>query len=154
MHNLENDIRLDFMKASDVPAVHELEVQCFSSPWDLSAYYRELQNQSSFYIVAHKGERIIGYGGMWTVGDEAHIVTLAVHRDFRRQGVGRRLLEVLLKEVRRRCAARVTLEVRMGNEAAQRLYASFGFRTVAVRREYYPDNGEDAAVMALELQHP
>jgi len=152
MHNFDNDIRLDFMKIGDVPAVHELEVECFPSPWDISAYYRELQNPSAFYVVARKGERVVGFGGMWTVGDEAHIVTLAVGQAFRRQGLGRRLLEVLLKEARRRHAVRITLEVRVGNTAAQNLYSSFGFRTVAFRREYYPDNNEDAAVMAVELQ--
>jgi ribosomal-protein-alanine N-acetyltransferase len=151
MHNLENDIRLDFMKIGDVPAVHALEEECFSSPWDISAYYRELQNSSAFYIVAHRSEQVVGYGGMWTVSDEAHIVTLAVDREFRRQGVGRRLLAALLKEARRRRVARVTLEVRVSNQAAQRLYAEFDFRTIAFRREYYPDNGEDAAVMAREL---
>lgn len=151
MHNFDNDIRLDYMKIGDVPAVHELEVECFPSPWDISAYYRELQNPSAFYVVARKGERVAGFGGMWTVGDESHIVTLAVSQAFRRQGLGRRLLEVLLKEARRRHAVRVTLEVRVGNTAAQALYAAFGFRTVAFRREYYPDNNEDAAVMALEM---
>jgi len=152
MHNLENDIRLDYMRAGDVPVVHTLELECFSSPWDMASYYRELQNSSAFYIVARKGERVVGYGGMWSISDEAHIVTLAVQGAFRRQGVGRRLLEALIKEARRRHAERVTLEVRVGNQAAQHLYTAFGFRTVAFRREYYPDNGEDAAVMALELK--
>lgn len=152
MHNFENGIRLDYMKTSDVPAVHELEVECFPSPWDISAYYREMRNPSAFYVVARKGERVVGFGGMWAVGDEAHIVTLAVSEAFRRQGLGRRLLEALIKEAGRRCAVRVTLEVRVSNAAAQHLYTSFSFRTIAFRREYYPDNHEDAAVMALELR--
>jgi len=152
MYNLENDIRLDFMKSGDVPAVHALEEECFTSPWDIDSYYRELRNSNAFYVVARRREGIIGFGGMWTVSDEAHIVTLAVQQDFRRQGLGRRLLDSLIKEARRRRVERVTLEVRVSNEAAQRLYASFGFRAVAFRREYYPDNGEDAAVMALELE--
>ena len=151
MHNLDNGIRLDFMKIGDVPAVHELEVECFPSPWDIDAYYRELQNPSAFYVVARKSERVVGFGGMWAVGDEAHIVTLAVGDACRRQGLGRRLLEALIKEARRRRVVRVTLEVRVSNTPAQNLYASFGFRTIAFRREYYPDNNEDAAVMALEL---
>jgi len=152
MHNLENSIQLDIMRGGDVPAVHGLEEECFSSPWDMDSYYRELRNSNAYYIVARKGEDVIGCGGMWTVGDEAHIVTLAVQPNFRRQGMGRRLLNALIREARRRRAERVTLEVRVRNQAAQALYTTFGFRTVAFRREYYPDNGEDAAVMALELK--
>ena len=146
-----DEIRLDFMTIKDVPAVHELELACFPSPWDISAYYRELQNPSAFYLVARKGEEIAGFGGMWTIGDEAHIVTLAVDEQYRRHGIGRLLVEALLKEARRRRAARVSLEVRVGNHPAQNLYTAYGFRTIAFRRGYYPDNGEDAAVMVVEL---
>ena len=146
-----DDILLDEMTISDVPAVHELELACFPSPWDISAYYRELQNPSSYYLVARIGKEIVGFGGMWAVGDEAHIVTLAVDEDYRRHGIGRLLVEAMLKEARRRSTTRVSLEVRVGNLPAQNLYTSFGFRTVAFRRGYYPDNGEDAAVMVVEI---
>lgn len=146
-----NEIKLRTMTILDVPAVHDLEVICFPTPWDIAAYYREMQNPSSYYLIAHKGDEVVGFGGMWTVGDESHVVTLAVDEDYRRHGIGRMLLEALLREAKRLGATRVSLEVRVGNVAALSLYASFGFRTIAFRREYYPDNGEDAAVMVLEL---
>ncbi len=79
------------------------------------------------------------------------MVTLAVCAEQRHHGYGRRLLQVLLGEARRRGARVVTLEVRVHNLAAQHLYTAFGFRIIAYRREYYPDNHEDAAVMELKL---
>ena len=146
-----DNLQLEKMTDRDVPVVYALELVCFPSPWDISSYYRELRNPASHYLVARAGERIVGYAGMWVVGDEAHVVTLAVREDCRRRGIGRWLMHALLREARQRRAARVTLEVRVGNGKALNLYASLGFRTVAFRREYYPDNGEDAAVLALDL---
>ncbi|OPZ87923.1 MAG: ribosomal-protein-alanine N-acetyltransferase [bacterium ADurb.Bin429] len=78
-------------------------------------------------------------------------MTLAVRPECRRHGLGRRLMDGLLAEARRRGAEEVTLEVRAGNTPAQGLYASMGFLAVARRRGYYPDNSEDALVMRLDL---
>lgn len=151
MIDANRDVKLDEMTMRDIPAVHVLEVECFPTPWDITAYYRELQNPSAYYQVARLGERLAGFGGMWVAGDEAHIVTLAVRAEFRRHGIARRLMDALIFEAKRRGVSRITLEVRVNNTPAQNLYTAYGFRTIAFRRNYYPDNGEDAAVMALEL---
>ena len=140
------------MTAHDVPQVHAIERRSFSSPWDLESYYGELHNPSALYLVARAGERILGFGGMWMVEGEAHIVTLAVHPDYRRRGLGRQLLQALLQKARERNILIITLEVRVSNTPAQNLYTAYGFRIIAHRRRYYPDNGEDAAVMALDLR--
>jgi len=144
-------VQIARMTYEDIPTVHKLDQMCFSAPWSLSAYYRDLRNPCACYLVARLGQEVIAFAGMWVVEDEAHVVTLAVRQELRRHGYGRRLLEVLLGEARRRGAAIVTLEVRVGNLAAQQLYLSFGFRIIAFRREYYPDNNEDAAVMELKM---
>lgn len=140
------------MRREDVGAVHALETLCFSAPWDINDYYAELDNPTAHYLVARNSERIIGFAGMWAVMGEAHIVTLAVHSDFRCRGVGKQLLLALLAEARQQHVAIVTLEVRVSNVPAQKLYTAQGFRTISYRRKYYPDNLEDAAVMALTLQ--
>lgn len=139
------------MTNADVPAVHALEEICFSSPWDIEAYYGEMQNPTAVYVVAESGDDLLGFGGMWTVADEAHIVTLATKPEARRQGLGRRMMELLMEEARHRRIAIISLEVRISNIPAQRLYESFGFYTVAHRARYYPDNNEDAAIMVLRL---
>jgi len=139
------------MAVHDISQVSALERVCFTAPWDTAAYFRELQNPSAYYLVARAGEEIAGYGGMWAIGDEAHIVTLAVAQVFRQRGIGRRLLDGLLEEAHRLAIRHITLEVRVTNVPAQSLYRSLGFRVIGHRRRYYPDNGEDAAVMELTL---
>jgi ribosomal-protein-alanine N-acetyltransferase len=79
--------------------------------------------------------------------DEAHITTFGVHPDWRRLGVGRRLLLRLVELALELGAVRMTLEVRVGNEAAKALYRSFGFSVAGRRPRYYTDDGEDAYVM-------
>jgi ribosomal-protein-alanine N-acetyltransferase len=79
--------------------------------------------------------------------DEAHIVAIATHPEYRRRGIGERLLSRALELAREREARAVTLEVRVSNLPAQRLYEKFGFRRVGVRRRYYTDTGEDAIIM-------
>ena len=91
--------------------------------------------------------RIVGYLGLWLMVDEAHIVAIATHPEYRRRGIGERLLARALELAREREARAVTLEVRVSNLPAQRLYEKFGFRRVGVRRRYYTDTGEDAIIM-------
>lgn len=148
---MEQPLTIAGMTPADLPEVHRLETACFTAPWSLEAYAEEVTNPTAYYLVARRGDALLGFGGIWIVDDDAHIVTLAVRDDARRQGVGRRLMEGLLAEARRRGVRSVTLEVRVGNHAARELYGSLGFTVLAYRRRYYPDNGEDAAVMLLTL---
>ncbi len=153
MTELPTNLQLLPMTRADIPQVHMLELLCFSLPWEIDAYYGELTNPSAFYLAAHADERIIGFGGLWAIADQAHIVTLAVHAEYRRQGMGRRLMLSLLAEARLRGVTEVTLEVRERNVPAQHLYQSLGFRPVARRRNYYTDNGEDALVMEMLMEN-
>lgn len=91
--------------------------------------------------------RIVGYLGLWFMVDEAHIVAIATHPEYRRRGIGERLLARALELAREREARTVTLEVRVSNLPAQRLYEKYGFRRVGMRPRYYTDTGEDAIIM-------
>ncbi len=96
----------------------------------------------------HAGaDHIVGYLGLWYMVDEAHIVAIATHPAYRRRGIGERLLARALELARERDIKTVTLEVRVSNEPAQRLYEKYGFRRVGLRPRYYTDNGEDALIM-------
>ena len=99
---------------------------------------------------AEEGGAIVGYGGLLVVGEDTHIVTLAVEPGTRGQGLGTRLMLRLAEEALRAGAAHLTLEVRVSNQPAQSLYRRFGFETVGLRRHYYRD--EDALIMwALDI---
>jgi ribosomal-protein-alanine N-acetyltransferase len=139
------------MGLDDVPAIQAIEEASFTTPWPPDAYRSELQtNRMAHYLVARVGETVAAYGGMWLMVDEAHITTFAVHPDWRRQGIGERLLLAFLDIALDRAAHEATLEVRLSNLAARRLYEKYGFRPVGLRPNYYSDDHEDALIMTTE----
>jgi ribosomal-protein-alanine N-acetyltransferase len=144
------------MRLGDVPAVLEIERLSFSSPWPAFAFEQELTaNRLAHYRVVRLRDRVVGFGGIWLMVDEAHITTFGVHPEHRRQGIGRRLLLGLAELAIELGSARMTLEVRLSNLPAQGLYRSFGFRVSGRRVAYYSDDGEDALVMTTpELAGP
>lgn len=93
------------------------------------------------------GPHIAGFAGMWCVYDEAHVTTIGVDPHYRGRGFGELLLVALFDEAIRRGAIWVTLEVRVSNDVAQRLYRKYGMSVQTTRKRYYSDNGEDAYVM-------
>jgi len=141
-------IQVEPMALADVPAVLDIERRSFATPWPPEAFTQELaNNRLARYTVARHGGTVVGFAGVWLMVDEAHITTLAVHPDWRRQGIGHRLLEYLLLAAQDLRAGHLTLEVRVSNRAAQALYAAHGFEIVGRRERYYSDDGEDALVM-------
>ena len=142
---------VDRMKVEDLEAVHAIELESFSTPWPANAYRQELEtNRLAHYLVARWADEVVGFAGIWLLVDEAHITTFATRRDWRRRGVGERLLLALLDLSRSRGAHEATLEVRPTNIPARRLYEKYGFREVGLRPRYYTDNNEDALIMTTE----
>ncbi len=142
------------MRRRDLAQVHALEEIIFPTPWSLNSYEFELERNpaSEQWVIEAQaaGEaKIAAYAVCWLLGDELHIANLAVAPEFRRLGLGRRLLEHMLRRAAADGLRSATLEVRVGNQAAQALYTSFGFQEVARRRGYYRDNHEDALLMQL-----
>lgn len=176
---MDNDIPyvVEKMTLADVPAVAALEKMIFSMPWSAHAFEYELRyNPMAYFSVVRlknpnagqgeqdspKGQRentsevsperqILGYGGFWLILDEAHICTLAVHPNWRRRGIGELLLTHLIDQAMKLHAAVLTLEVRVSNLAAQRLYQKYGFVAAGLRKRYYSDNNEDALIMTTQL---
>lgn len=143
---------------ADLVQISKLEEICFSDErWSLQmlrsacaqdCFYGELCEVSDD---APSASVIVAYGCMQCAGAEADLMTIAVAPDFRRQGLGKALLERLLSGARGRGAETVFLEVRRSNNVAQALYVHAGFRKVAVRKKYYPD-GEDALLMRMDFK--
>jgi len=139
------------MTLEDVPAVHEIDLLSFSLPWPERSFRYELtENQVSRGWVAEVEGKIAAMLVLWLIVDEAHIATIAVHPDFRRQGIGEQILLYALRAAHNEGAQRAFLEVRAGNTAAQAMYKKYGFEVVGVRPGYYKDNNEDALLMNLE----
>ena len=144
-------IRIEPMTLDDIDAVHAIERTSFVVPWPDEAYRNEiLTNRLASYVVARAGDTVVGFAGIWVMVDEAHVTTFAVDPRWRRRGIGERLLLTLLDLSMARRAREATLEVRLSNMPARRLYEKYGFRPVGIRPRYYSDNGEDALIMTTE----
>lgn len=176
--------RIDLMMIDDIPEVGRVERRCFTNPWPLSAYRRELRfPEQNYYIVLraidepdgasaalnrnemtrraltrlvhpfarrleeHAPPHIAGFAGMWVMYDEAHITTIGTDTIYRGRGLGELMLVALFDEAIRRGASLLTLEVRVSNRVAQRLYEKYGMSSQGIRARYYTDNGEDAYIM-------
>ena len=146
-------VRLEIapMGLPDLDVVREIERRSFSTPWPAHAYPAEIEtNRLAHYRVARLDGRIVAFAGIWLMLDEAHVTTFAVDPDYRRRSIGERLLLAMLDLAVEKGAREATLEVRLSNIAARRLYEKYGFRPVGLRPRYYSDDNEDALIMTTE----
>ncbi len=135
------------MTKRDISRVYEIEVQSFRSPWSKLSLLGELHNDVARYYVAEDEGRVIGYGGMWLLFDEAHITNIAIAPERRGEHLGRYLLYGMMEAALARGAEKMTLEVRETNLRAQNLYYSFDFTKQGFRKRYYDDTGEGAYLL-------
>ena len=140
------------LRQEDIPAVLELEQVCFpEGPWGRLSFEGELNNPATVFLtVRDEDGNLVGYGGVWFMYDEGNITNLAVAPARRRAGLGRRILEELIRLCRREGMESVTLEVRAGNAPAIALYQSAGFQPCGLRKRYY-QRKEDAVIMRMPL---
>jgi [ribosomal protein S18]-alanine N-acetyltransferase len=142
----------DDMVVSDLAEVVAIERESFPNPWTGPLFLQELQVAFSRIILArHPAGAVAGYVCRWIVGDEVHVLNVAVDPRWRGQGLGSALMRTVLWEGRSHAADAVTLEVRRSNVAGRRLYESFGFEEVGSRPDYY-GRGEDALILRLALR--
>jgi ribosomal-protein-alanine N-acetyltransferase len=140
------------MKVIDIPAIMEIETLSFADPWSKYSFEDEItSNDLAYYIVSMVDGQIAGYAGMWVVLDEAQITNVALHPDYRGRGTGKETLMYMIELAKQLGALKMSLEVRKSNQIAQRMYRDLGFKVVGTRKGYYPDNGEDAILMGLNL---
>ena len=139
------------MEEQHVAQVAALETLCFSDPWSEKSVASELENELSLWLVALEGETVAGYIGSQTVMDETDMMNVAVHPDYRKQGIATGLIVGLVEELRRRGSHSLTLEVRASNDAAIRLYRLLDFQEVGLRKNYYRNPKEDALILKLEF---
>lgn len=141
--------RIAPFQLAEMEAVLAVERACYPNPWSRDLFLREYDNPRSNVDLLWAGGELAGYLVGWYLHGELQIMNVATAPEFRRRGVGRRLLQHALERARGKGLERTLLEVRMGNAGAVALYESLGFRRDAVRRRYYAD-GEDAVLMSRE----
>ena len=151
-------ITITAMTEHDLLEVVEIEETSGLSRWGWSAYYAELQGKNSHLMLVARSNsgrgltsKLAGYIVARLGADELHINNVAVREEFRRSGLGQRLLDRIIEEGKRSGVRAAFLELRAGNEAALALYEKCGFRVTSRRKRYYSDPVEDALVMIIDL---
>lgn len=145
-------MKIEKMNLSHVPAVHKIFLECLSDPWSEDALCEEVQNPSSLYFVAMTGEDVIGFGGVKIIAGEAYITNIAVSGKHRRCGVGSKILKEIINCCSAESCTFVTLEVRVSNSVATKMYEKAGFVSQGIRRAFYSHPTEDANIMTLFLK--
>lgn len=134
----------------DLPQIMAIERASFTSPWSESYFKHELYNPiTHFYLIEYQ-EQVAGYIVFWLIVDEIHIANLAVHPQFRKAGLGTKLLNYALEMGQRHKVKQVTLEVNERNTAAIQLYTKLQFKPLGRRPKYY-ENRDDALIMSRQL---
>ncbi|MDD2220598.1 MAG: ribosomal protein S18-alanine N-acetyltransferase [Clostridia bacterium] len=147
-----DELSIRSLLIEDLPSLLEIENKSFSLPWSEQSYRDELvNNDMAHYLGLFVDGKLAAYGGFWLIFDEAHICNIAVAPQFRRRGLGEALLRAQIALAASLGVERMTLEVRVSNDAAQGLYKKLGFRACGIRPKYYQDNNEDALIMWLNL---
>lgn len=140
------------MTADHVIQIAQLERECFSDPWSQNSIASELENPLSYWLVAMAGNVVAGYVGSQTVLGESDMMNLAVHPEFRQQGVARDLVLALIDGLNQRGSHCLTLEVRESNTPARKLYEKLGFVQVGIRPNYYQHPREDGLILRKEWE--
>ena len=140
-------LKVRAMTAMDIDVVHQIETASFSVPWSRAIFEEAYANDDNEFWVADINGEIAGYINLWYVLDEVTVANIAVAERFRRQGVAAALMERALKLSEESGKYGITLEVRISNEPAIKLYERFGFKSVGIRPGYYEKPREDAVIM-------
>lgn len=140
------------MTVEDIPAILAIEELSFLTPWSEESFRSELKdNHLARYFCLEVEGRVIGYIGLWLIWGEGHVTNIAIWPGCRGQGWGEYLLQTIMQRIRLSGAVRMTLEVRVSNYTAKRLYEKLGFKPAGIRKGYYSDNKEDALIMWANL---
>ena len=144
------------MKESDLPEVLHIERHAYSHPWTENNFRDSLKSKNDCFMLRSEEGEILGYGIMYVAVGEAHLLNLCIAESQQGKGLGKYLLQVLCDNAEKQQAEAFFLEVRESNQAAIRLYETFGFNQVGLRKNYYPSatGREHAVLMAKTLCLP
>lgn len=150
MNSINSNITTEIMTILDLECIESNLLSDFDDFWTPSILKSELLNPNSKYIVAKDTNEIVGFGGIWKAVDEMHITNIVVKKTYRGRKIGGIILSELIKLSIKDNVKLITLEVNTKNIVAIKLYESYGFKKVGLRKKYY-NNKEDAIIMTKEL---
>lgn len=152
MENTLLQIKISKMSKDDVDDVLKIEESAYGEHhWSKDSFYGELSNELAHYYSAFDLDgNLVGYAGCWQIIDEAHITTIAVSPTLCRKKIGEALLTKILEDCYINEIKYITLEVRVSNTPAIKLYEKYGFKSLGTRKGYYQNNNEDALIMWTE----
>ena len=148
---MNNYIIIRNMKEKNLEQVCEIENHTFSAPWSFLSYQQAISNRNNIFLVAEENGEILGYCGCLGVIGEGQITNVAVKKEYRGQNIGFQLMERLLKDGEKKGIQAFTLEVRVSNYNALKLYDRLGFSREGIRKNYYTAPREDAVIMWKHL---
>lgn len=140
-----------WMIRRDMPEVLQIERESFEFPWSEEDFLRCLRQRNCIGMVAERDDRVVGFMIYELYETRLHILNFAVHSDFCRKGVGRRMAAKLISKLNWERRTAISLEVRETNLAAQLFFRKMGFRAISVVRNFYDDTTEDAYLMQYAL---
>ena len=141
------------MTSDDLNEIMEIERLSFISPWEKTLFVQELNNPRTTLRVVRDKARVTGYLALYQVLDEVHLLSIAVHPDFRRKGTASGLLLATLSDCLRRGGKILYLEVRENNHGAIAFYRGLHLVQTGVRPRYYQDTGENALLLQGEIEN-
>ena len=143
-------IEIVSMTDAHVAQIAEIEKLCFLDPWSENSIASELNSRLSLWLVALDGDKVAGYVGSQSVLDMADMMNVAVHPDYRRQGIAKELVSALVTALKEKGVNSLALEVRVSNTPAIALYEQLGFQQVGLRPNYYRNPKENALILRKE----
>lgn len=146
------DITISPMTKDDIEDVVLIESEAYGKHhWAKSSFYDEMSNNlAKYYCAKTKDGKLVGYAGTWHIIDEGHITTIAVKKEYLRNHIGEAIIQKIIDDCYKDNIKYLTLEVRVSNIPAIKLYEKYGFQSLGTRKAYYQDNNEDALIMWTE----
>ena len=147
-----SDITILPMTKDDVEDVVKIEEEAYGKHhWAKSSFYDEMSNNlAKYYSAKNPAGELVGYAGTWHIIDEGHITTIAVKKEYLRNHIGEAIIQKIIDDCYKSNIKYLTLEVRVSNTPAIKLYEKYGFQSLGTRKGYYQDNNEDALIMWTE----
>lgn len=135
----------------DIAQISKMEQSYFGQPWSESSIATYAEKGNTIFVVARRGQEVVGYIAILCILDEGNLVSIAVHEECREMGIATELLDIAYEKAAERGVASINLEVRESNEAAIALYEKEGFAQIGRRKGFYSKPAEDAILYLKEL---